>query len=117
MTAAALIVAAGRGSRAFCEGRAPKQYATVRGIPVLGQSLAAFLAHPGIDLIAVVIHPNDAAFYAEAVAPFSDRLTAPVIGRSNAPESMLLGLAGVSPPRTRPTCLFMMRLAHPLTRR
>lgn len=92
MTTAALIVAAGRGSRAGCEGQAPKQYAFVRGIPVLRHSLDAFTTHPGIGLVAVVIHPDDAALYAEAVAPFSDRLRAPVFGGATRQQSVLLGL-------------------------
>jgi 2-C-methyl-D-erythritol 4-phosphate cytidylyltransferase/2-C-methyl-D-erythritol 2,4-cyclodiphosphate synthase len=96
VTTAALIVAAGRGSRAGCEGRAPKQYANVRGMPVLRYSLGMFLAHPGIDRIAVVIHPDDAALYAETVAPISDRLTAPVIGGATRQESVLLGLQALA---------------------
>lgn len=96
MTAAALIVAAGRGSRAGCEGRAPKQYTNVRGMPVLRYSLDTFLAHPGIDRIAVVIHPNDVALYAETVAPFSDRLMTPVLGGATRQESVLLGLQALT---------------------
>ncbi len=65
-------------------------------MPVLRHSLATFLAHPGIDRIAVVIHPDDAALYAETVAPFSDRLTAPVIGGATRQESVLLGLQALA---------------------
>ena len=50
---AALIVAAGQGSRAG-EGL-PKQYRLVRGLPMLRHSYAAFADHPGIASIHVVI--------------------------------------------------------------
>lgn len=60
----ALIVAAGRGTRAG--GALPKQYQLLDGVPVLRRTLQAFLAHPSIDAVAVVIHPDDAPFYAQS---------------------------------------------------
>ncbi|WP_114946263.1 bifunctional 2-C-methyl-D-erythritol 4-phosphate cytidylyltransferase/2-C-methyl-D-erythritol 2,4-cyclodiphosphate synthase [Microvirga calopogonii] len=66
MSVAALIVAAGRGSRAG-EG-IPKQYRELRGMPVLSRTLPAFLAHPGISHTVVVIHPDDRALYEDSVA-------------------------------------------------
>jgi 2-C-methyl-D-erythritol 4-phosphate cytidylyltransferase/2-C-methyl-D-erythritol 2,4-cyclodiphosphate synthase len=61
MSVAALIVAAGRGSRAG-EG-IPKQYRRLQGLPVLARTLAIFLAHPRIDSTIVVIHPDDRDLY------------------------------------------------------
>ena len=65
MTVAALIVAAGRGSRAG-EG-IPKQYRQLQGKPVLARTLWALLSHSGISRTVVVIHPDDRDFYEEAI--------------------------------------------------
>ena len=65
MSAAALIVAAGRGARA---GRAgPKQYEPLGGEPVLRRAVRAFAEHPRVDRVLCVIHPEDAARFADAV--------------------------------------------------
>ena len=56
---AAVIVAAGRGRRAG--GDVPKQWRPLAGRRVADWTVAAFLAHPGIDHIVLVIHPDDAA--------------------------------------------------------
>ncbi|MEY1555415.1 bifunctional 2-C-methyl-D-erythritol 4-phosphate cytidylyltransferase/2-C-methyl-D-erythritol 2,4-cyclodiphosphate synthase [Yoonia sp. R2331] len=55
MRIAALIVAAGRGTRAG--GDRPKQWQTLRGKPVLSHAMAAFTPH--VALRAVVLHPDD----------------------------------------------------------
>lgn len=65
MSVVALIVAAGRGSRAG-EG-IPKQYRPLQGQPVLTRTLSAFLSHSGISRTVVVIHPDDRQFYEEAI--------------------------------------------------
>ena len=56
---AALIVAAGRGTRASREGRGPKQYELIGGVPVIARTLQVFGSHPGIDHLQVVIHSDD----------------------------------------------------------
>ena len=66
MKTAALIVAAGRGTRA--SGPLPKQYVRIGGVPVLARTLGVFLDHPGIDLVQVVIAAGDEPLYAAAVA-------------------------------------------------
>lgn len=54
---AALIVAAGRGTRA---GKGlPKQWRSLSGQRVVDWTLARFRAHTGIDHIILVIHPDD----------------------------------------------------------
>jgi 2-C-methyl-D-erythritol 4-phosphate cytidylyltransferase/2-C-methyl-D-erythritol 2,4-cyclodiphosphate synthase len=63
-TVAALVVAAGRGSR-FGSAR-PKQYLSLGSWPILRYSLAALAAHPRIDIVKAVIHPDDAEVYATA---------------------------------------------------
>ncbi|MCZ8153630.1 MAG: bifunctional 2-C-methyl-D-erythritol 4-phosphate cytidylyltransferase/2-C-methyl-D-erythritol 2,4-cyclodiphosphate synthase [Rhodobacteraceae bacterium] len=67
MTTAAVIVAAGRGSRAG--GEVPKQWQMLAGRPVLAHAIDAFRAQT--DRIVVVIHPDDRA-RAEAVAAGCD---------------------------------------------
>ncbi|MDV4144138.1 bifunctional 2-C-methyl-D-erythritol 4-phosphate cytidylyltransferase/2-C-methyl-D-erythritol 2,4-cyclodiphosphate synthase [Shimia sp. FJ5] len=59
MKTAALIVAAGRGTRAG--PGAPKQWRPLAGRRVADWTVAAFAAHPAIDLILAVTHPDDAA--------------------------------------------------------
>jgi len=57
MTTAAVIVAAGRGSRAG--GEVPKQWQLLAGRPVLAHALDAFRGR--VDRLVVVIHPDDRA--------------------------------------------------------
>ncbi|MCM2561093.1 bifunctional 2-C-methyl-D-erythritol 4-phosphate cytidylyltransferase/2-C-methyl-D-erythritol 2,4-cyclodiphosphate synthase [Lutimaribacter sp. EGI FJ00015] len=57
MSIAALIVAAGRGTRAG--GDLPKQWQVVAGRRVADWTLAAFTGHPRIDHVVMVIHPDD----------------------------------------------------------
>ena len=52
---AALIMAAGSGER--FGGDVPKQYRLLAGKPVLRHSVEAFLAHPSVDRVRVVINP------------------------------------------------------------
>lgn len=55
MTTAAIIVAAGRGTRAG--GDLPKQWQLLAGQPMLAHSIAAFVGL--VDQIVLVIHPDD----------------------------------------------------------
>ena len=59
MTTAALIVAAGRGTRAG--GGLPKQWRTLAGARVIDHTLRLFETAPGIGPVAVVLHPDDMA--------------------------------------------------------
>ncbi|RIA00763.1 2-C-methyl-D-erythritol 4-phosphate cytidylyltransferase [Cereibacter sphaeroides] len=59
MTTAAIIVAAGRGTRAG--GDLPKQWQPLAGRPVLAHTLAAFRAAAGVSRTLLVIHPDDRA--------------------------------------------------------
>ena len=61
MTTTAIIVAAGRGVRAG--GDIPKQYRLVRGRAVLARTIDAFLAHPMVDDVCVVINPDDVQLF------------------------------------------------------
>ncbi|MGP3696426.1 2-C-methyl-D-erythritol 4-phosphate cytidylyltransferase [Rhodobacter sp. NSM] len=57
MTTAAIIVAAGRGTRAG--GDLPKQWQPLAGQPVVAHALAAFRRAPGVARTLLVIHPDD----------------------------------------------------------
>jgi 2-C-methyl-D-erythritol 4-phosphate cytidylyltransferase/2-C-methyl-D-erythritol 2,4-cyclodiphosphate synthase len=94
----ALIVAAGRGERFGSE--LPKQYLTLAGEPVLRRTVQAFLGHPDVEAVRVVIHPDHGALYAEAVAGLG--LGEPIIGGAERQDSVLRGLealAGAPPDR------------------
>lgn len=57
MTTAAIIVAAGRGTRAG--GGIPKQWQILGGRPVAAYAMARFAAHPAISELILVLHPDD----------------------------------------------------------
>lgn len=93
MKVAALIVAAGRGSRAG--PGAPKQYRLLAGEPVLRRTLSAFTAHPGISEIQAVIHPEDAEAY-EAAATGLPKLLPAISGGATRQASVLAGLEALA---------------------
>lgn len=98
MTNAALIVAAGRGSRMMRD--TPKQYLPLAGHAVLWHTVQAFLASSEIALVRVVIHPEDRALYAAAVAGIDDmRLGEPVSGGTSRAGSVRLGLEALQADR------------------
>src|SRR5579864_3954193 len=84
----ALVVAAGRGTR--LGGARPKQYLPLAGSPLLRHSVATLAAHPAIDRVRVVFHPDDREHYAEAVAGLN--LLPPVPGGAARQDSVRLGL-------------------------
>jgi len=97
MTIAALIVAAGRGSRAGTG--LPKQYRRLDEKPVLAHTLSAFCAHATISRILVVIHPDDAQLYADCLDSLAEdartKLLAPVSGGETRQASVHSGLAAL----------------------
>ena len=84
----ALVVAAGRGTR--LGGPLPKQYQPLAGEPLLRHTLRALAAHPRIDGVRAVIHPDDRAHY-DAAARGLDLLD-PVQGGAQRQDSVRLGL-------------------------
>lgn len=92
MTTAALIVAAGRGTRAG--GQIPKQYQKLGGRALLRHSLDACLGHPALDPVLVVIHPDDMTAYQAAAAGLEQhpKLLPPCSGGPSRQESVRLGL-------------------------
>lgn len=96
MANAALIVAAGRGSRVGSNAGFPKQYAPLGGQPLLTRTLAAFVGHPLFARVVVVIHADDALHYNKSAAAFGDRLATPVLGGPTRQDSVRLGLEALA---------------------
>jgi len=89
---AALVVAAGRGHR--FGGERPKQYTDLAGHMVLRHTLNALMAHPGIDMVRCVIHPDDRDLYDTAVHGLD--ILPPVLGGATRQDSVRLGLQSLN---------------------
>lgn len=103
----ALIVAAGRGQRVG--GSLPKQYLMLGGKTVLRRTIEAFLNHPEINAVLVVIHPDDLPLYTQAVKGLN--LPSPVHGGETRQMSVLNGLNALE--ATRPTNVLIHDAARP----
>lgn len=92
----AIIVAAGRGARAGAGG--PKQYRDLGGRAVIARTAEAFLNHPDIDGVRVIIHRDDRAEYDAAMGPLLKhrKLLEPVTGGAERQDSVRLGLESVA---------------------
>jgi 2-C-methyl-D-erythritol 4-phosphate cytidylyltransferase/2-C-methyl-D-erythritol 2,4-cyclodiphosphate synthase len=88
----AIVVAAGRGSR--LGGDLPKQYREIGGRTLLARSAGAFVDHPEIAGVRVVIHPDDRMHYDAATAGLD--LLPPVPGGSSRQESVYFGLRSLA---------------------
>jgi len=91
---AALIVAAGRGTRAGSE--TPKQYARLGATSVLQEAVRAFTSHTAVDRVQVVIHADDAVPYEQSLSLSSDKLARPVAGGASRQASVRLGLEALA---------------------
>jgi 2-C-methyl-D-erythritol 4-phosphate cytidylyltransferase/2-C-methyl-D-erythritol 2,4-cyclodiphosphate synthase len=87
----ALIVAAGQGLRAG--GGLPKQFRPVAGKSILRRSVDAFLSHPAITQVQVVISPEHRELYDACVAGLN--LPEPIPGGASRQESVFAGLAAI----------------------
>ncbi len=108
----ALIVAAGRGSRAGAEG-GPKQYRPLAGKAVLARTAEAFLNHDRIDAVRIIIHCDDHDLYEAALAGLTShaKLLAPVIGGAERQDSVRLGLTSLED--TAPQSVLIHDAARP----
>lgn len=104
----ALIVAAGRGVRAG--GGLPKQYRMLGGKAVLRHACEAFLRHPEVTGVQVVIASGDEEIYVAATAGLD--LPPPVIGGATRQQSVLNGLLALS--HSRPETVLIHDAARPL---
>jgi 2-C-methyl-D-erythritol 4-phosphate cytidylyltransferase/2-C-methyl-D-erythritol 2,4-cyclodiphosphate synthase len=88
MTTAAILVAAGSGTRAG--GGVPKQFQRLAGRPLIAHAYAALVAHPAIDEVVVVVAPDGIDRLIETLGPVRY-----VIGGASRRESVGHGLAAV----------------------
>ena len=109
-TTAALIVAAGHGRRAG--GDVPKQYQLLGGIPVLRRTVDAFLRHPQIGPVQVVIHPDYEAEAASALAALN--VLPMVAGGKDRQDSVKNGLAALAKLTPVPDMVLIHDAARPL---
>jgi 2-C-methyl-D-erythritol 4-phosphate cytidylyltransferase/2-C-methyl-D-erythritol 2,4-cyclodiphosphate synthase len=93
VTTAALIVAAGRGSR--LGGPRPKQYLPLGGEPILARTLRVFLTHPDVDQVLAVISPADVTLY-DDLGVTSAKLLPPVHGGTTRQASVRHGLQALA---------------------
>ena len=89
----ALIVAAGRGMRVG--GETPKQYHEIGGRSILRRSIDAFLAHPDVDQVLVVVAPDDSR-YADVAPRNEPGLLPPATGGATRQDSVRLGLRALA---------------------
>lgn len=95
MTIAALIVAAGRGTRAGTPG--PKQYERIGGKSILARTLTTLGNTPRIDVLQVVIHHGDMADYEAVIAETAGLpLLPPAMGGDTRALSVRSGLEALS---------------------
>ncbi len=97
VTTAALIVAAGRGTRVDGSSAVPKQYAEIGGAPVLWHTLRTFASHGDIAHVQVVIHAADAQLYRDCVPANAGKVAPPVFGGATRQASVLAGLEALGP--------------------
>ncbi len=110
MTNAAVIVAAGRGSRATAATSGPKQYELLSDKTVLQHSIQPFLDHPSIDIIQVVIHPDDQHLYDQSVAS-DPKILPPALGGETRQASVLGGLKALE--KAQPANVLIHDAARP----
>lgn len=95
----ALIMAAGKGKRVG--GVLPKQYQTINNRSLLEQSISAFLSHPEIHYVRVIIGAGDEDLYNHVAKTLaSPKLLPPVRGgteRSDSVREGLKSLESISP--------------------
>ena len=91
-TIIALIVAAGESRRAG--GNVPKQYRMLEGKSLLRRSIEAFLQHPQVSGVRVVINSAHGEYYAEHTKGLS--LPPPVSGGDTRQKSVEMGLASLA---------------------
>jgi 2-C-methyl-D-erythritol 4-phosphate cytidylyltransferase/2-C-methyl-D-erythritol 2,4-cyclodiphosphate synthase len=115
MSVAAIIVAAGRGTRAG--GAIPKQFQLLAGKTVLARTLNVFLSHGGISQVQTVIHPEDRHLFEASLAGVSssgsDRLASPVAGGATRQDSVRSGLEALAKAQEIPSLVLIHDAARP----
>jgi len=91
MRIAAVIVAAGRGTRVG--GDLPKQWRELQGVPLVAHALRAFVAAPQIGPVCIVLNPQDM----DRAAAFVARGLIVAQGGATRGESVRAGLQALGP--------------------
>lgn len=104
---AAIIVAAGRGTRAG--GGVPKQYRPIAGQPALRACLEGFLRHPEVGAVLPVIHRDDGALFDALAADLP--LLPPVHGGATRQASVRAGLEALA--NDKPALVLIHDAARP----
>ncbi|MEL7302421.1 MAG: bifunctional 2-C-methyl-D-erythritol 4-phosphate cytidylyltransferase/2-C-methyl-D-erythritol 2,4-cyclodiphosphate synthase [Pseudomonadota bacterium] len=117
MNVAALIMAAGRGTRLGGErvggDRRPKQYRDLGGRTVLAATVEQFARHADIATVTVVIHADDTALYRDALDVSQRKLTPPVTGGATRQASVRNGLEALAAFETVPDVVLIHDAARP----
>ena len=104
---AAVIVAAGRGTRAGAD--VAKQFRPIGGEPMIRRSLSALAEHPRIDWVQAVIHPDDVSLFAASARGLN--LLPAVFGGATRQMSVRAGLEALS--RHAPDIVLVHDAARP----
>ncbi len=125
MSCAALIVAAGSGSRARRNSdNVAKQYVEIGGKPVLQRTIEIFLTNDQVDSIQVVIGPHDEQLYRDVIAPLLEgpyaaearaKLLPAVVGGTTRQISVYNGLKALE--QTAPRLVLIHDAARPFVTR
>ena len=113
MKIAALIVAAGRGTRAGWG--VPKQYAMIGGTPVLVRTFNAFASLDDVAWLQFVVHPGDADLYGLQLGDSWDKLQPPAFGGATRQASVLAGLEALD--KHKPDAVLIHDAARPFVER
>lgn len=106
---AAVVVAAGRGTRSGLDY--PKQYKAMGGSPMVRESLRVFTGHPEVDFVLPVIHPDDTARFAAAAEGL--HVAPPVAGAATRQGSVRAGLEALA--EQAPAIVLVHDAARPFT--
>ncbi|MDI4664380.1 bifunctional 2-C-methyl-D-erythritol 4-phosphate cytidylyltransferase/2-C-methyl-D-erythritol 2,4-cyclodiphosphate synthase, partial [Xanthobacter autotrophicus] len=112
-TCIAIVVAAGRGTRAG--GPLPKQYQMMAGEPVLRRTLRLFASHPQIAAVLAVIHSDDSVRFADTARDLP-KILAPAFGGATRQASVRAGLEALAAAGgMRPDLVLVHDAARPYT--
>ncbi len=89
---AAVVVAAGRGTRAGAD--MPKQFRPILGAPMVRQSLLMFVEHPSVAFVQPVIHRDDVALFQSSAAGL--QMLAPAFGGATRQASVRAALEALA---------------------
>jgi 2-C-methyl-D-erythritol 4-phosphate cytidylyltransferase/2-C-methyl-D-erythritol 2,4-cyclodiphosphate synthase len=112
---AAVIVAAGSGTRAGSAGEPPKQYRRLAGKSLLAHTLEVFLAHPAIATVLTVVHADHGDLWRFARNEVGDpaRLAEPVAGGATRQASVFAGLEALAAMSEPPDLVLVHDAARP----